>query len=87
MNSEEYLINEQLKRKYPQNYMYEKSFNVKKGAGGDKSTIYWVQNGGQTSGPDASRNNFKKDAGYTLTTTPQFYDPSREAAARADSGA
>lgn len=86
MNSEEYLINDQLKRKHPQTFMYEKSFNVKKGAGGDKSTIYWVQNGAQTSGQESARNNFKKDAGYTLTTTPVFYDPARDAA-RAESAA
>lgn len=81
MNSEEYLITDQKKRKYPQTFMYEKSFNVKKGAtGADKSTIYWVQNGANTGqSQDSSRNNHKKDAGYTLTTTPVFYDPSREA--------
>lgn len=50
-------------------YMYEKSYNVKKGAGNDKSTVYSVQNGPNT-GKDQSKSNLKKDVGYTLTTTP-----------------
>lgn len=65
--------------------MYEKSFNVRKG-NADKSAIYWVQNGAQANGPDsAKRNNLKKDAGYTLTSTPVFYDPARDPA-RASTG-
>jgi hypothetical protein len=81
MNSEEYLIKEQKKRKHAQAYMYEKAYNVRKGAGADKSTIYSVQNGASAGGKDSSRNNFKKDSGYTLTTTPVFHNPTMEASA------
>jgi len=48
MNSEEYLIQEQGKRKKPQQHMYEKAFNVKKATSQTtQDTVYSVQNGGK----------------------------------------
>jgi len=54
--------------------MYEKSFNARKSTGqSNKDTVYSVQNG--AGGKKEAKATYKKDSGYTLTTTPVFQWP------------